>query len=199
MSVWETFLWTQYLGRRPCLYFVNSPCRVWCRGPTQHKLPAYSWHGDLYKSFSMTIFHHLSFLDVCSSVYCKSLLKAAQQMVLWTSRRKSLHFVLSICLILVVWGPVQVFVFKSNVYQGTDPAGIIITRLSEMSRRTRTCLMGNVKGALSFLTTFQSGHFHTRGTCQGSPNPNGKFFSRKMRAVLLTTEWYQTELRYGSR
>lgn len=158
---------------------------------------SYSWQGDMYISFSMTILNHLSFLDVYSSVYCKSLQKAALQMVPWTRRRKSLHFALSICLILVVWGPMQVFVFKSDVYQGTDPAGIIITSLSEMSCRARTCLMGNVKGALSFLTTFQRGHFHTHGTCQGSPNQNGKIISRKMRVFLLTTVWHQTELRYG--
>lgn len=29
---------------------------------------------------------------------------------------------------------------KSDVDQGTDPAGIIITRLSEMSCRARTCV-----------------------------------------------------------
>lgn len=136
----------------------------------------------------MTIFHHLSFLDVYGSIHCKSLHKAALQMFLWTKRRKSLHIALSICLILVAWGPVQVFVFKSDVYQGTDPAGIIITRLSKMSRRTRTCLMGNVKAVLSFLTTFQRGHFHTHGTCQGGPNQNGKIISREMRVLLLTTE-----------
>ena len=100
------------------------------------------WQGDLYISFSMTIFH-LSFLNV-EHMHClyfkKGLQKAALQRVLWTRRRKSLHSAFSKCLISVVWGPVKVFVFKSDVYQGTDLAVIIITRLSEMSCRARTCV-----------------------------------------------------------
>lgn len=76
----------------------------------------------------------------------------------------------SICLIVVAWQPVQVFVFKSDVYQGTRPAGIIITCLSEnVLQSTYMRLMGNVKGALSFLMPFQKGHFHTHETCHGSP------------------------------
>lgn len=55
------------------------------------------------------------------------------------------------------------------------------------------CLMGNVKGALSFLTVFQKGHFHTHGTCQGSPKQDGKIIGRKMRVFSLTTECHQTE------
>lgn len=136
----------------------------------------------------MTTLHHLSFLNVHGSIHCRSLYKAALQMFLWTRRRKSLHFALSICLILVAWGPVQAFVFKSDVYQGTDPAAIIITRLSKMSRRTRTRPMGNVKAVLPFLTVFHRGRFHAHGTCQGSPNQNGKIISREMGLLLPTTE-----------
>lgn len=69
-----------------------------------------------------------------SLVYCKKFIESSSGSV----QRKSLHFVLSTCLILVVWGPVRVFVLKSDVYLGTDPAGIIITSLSEMSCRART-------------------------------------------------------------
>lgn len=111
---------------------------------TQHDLMVYSWQGDLYISFSWQYFIICRFskfyarivysLVYRKKVYRKQLCKCYSGPV-W---RKSLHFVLSICLILVVWGPVQVFVFKSDVYQGTDPAGIIITSLSEMSCRART-------------------------------------------------------------
>jgi len=92
-------------------------------------------------------------------------------------------------LFLVVWGPAQVFLFKSDDYQGTDPAGIIITRLSEMFCRTHTyCLKGDVEGALSFLTKLERGHFHTHGTCQGSPNQNGKIVRRMMSVFIRATE-----------
>lgn len=91
------------------------------------------------------MFHHLSLLNVermhCSFKKKKKFTEnSSAKGYSGPVRRKSLHFVLSTCLILVVWGPVQVFVFKSDVYQGTDPAGIIITRLSEMSCRARTCV-----------------------------------------------------------
>lgn len=79
----------------------------------------------------------------------------------------------------------RVFVFKSDVYQGTDPAGIIITRLNETSCRTRTyCLKGDVEGALSFLTKLQRGHFHSHGTRQYSPTQNGKTVSKVMRVFI---------------
>lgn len=62
--------------------------------------------------------------------------------------------------------------FKNDVYQGTDPAVIIITRRCETSCRTRTyCLKGDVESALSFLTELQRGHFHSRRTRRGSPKP----------------------------
>lgn len=78
----------------------------------------------------------MSIVCFITTVYRKQFCKGYIGLV-W---RKSLNFALSIYLILVVWGPEQAFVFKSDVYQGTDPAGIIITRLSEMSCRARTCV-----------------------------------------------------------
>lgn len=41
-----------------------------------------------------------------------------------------------------LWEPVQTFVFRSDVYHGTDPAGVIIRSLSKMSRTARTCVEG---------------------------------------------------------
>lgn len=201
-SAWETFLWTQYPGRKPCLYFVNSPRRVWCRG----SLNTSSWciaggeiciYHSLRQYFIICHFSMLNARIVYSLVYYKSLQKEA---LLWTRRRKSLHFALSICLILVVWGPVRAFVFKTDVYQGTDPAGIIITRLSEMSRRARTCVWWETSKVFClFSLRSREDISSTHGTCQGSPKQNGKIISRKMRVLILTTEWHQTELRYHSR
>lgn len=96
----------------------------------------------LYNNIASSVFscwcwrHALSIVCFITTVYRKQFCKGYIGLV-W---RKSLNFALSIYLILVVWGPEQAFVFKSDVYQGTDPAGIIITRLSEMSCRARTCV-----------------------------------------------------------
>lgn len=198
-SAWETLLWSQYLGRRPCLYFVNLLFRVWCRGSVYSCQLTVCIYITLCNSISSSVpshwcwMHTSNFVWFITKVYRKQLCKGLSGTVL----RKRLHFSLSMWLILVVWGPKQVFVFKSDVYQGTDCPGIIITGLSEMSCRARMSNGKRQSFALCFLTKFQRGCFHTFGTC--GPNQNGRTVSWKSRVVILSTDWHRPELSYHSR
>lgn len=133
------------------------------------------------------------FVWFITKVYRKQLRKGLSGTVL----RKRLHFPLSMWLVLVVWGPVQVLVFKSDVYQGTDCAGIIIMGLSEMSHRARMPNGKRQRFVLCFLTELQRGCFHPLRTC--GPNQNGGTVGRKRRVFTLTTDWHRPELSYHSR
>lgn len=146
----------------------------------------------------MTKFHHLSFLNVkcihCMILYHEKGLQKAAQMVLWTTVEEKLKlFFFPYASFSCVGASASLCILEWCL--SGDRSCWYNHYKSEWNvlQSTYMCLMGDVKGALSFPMLFQREHFHTHETCQGRPNQVWKIISRKMEAFTVTTKWHQTE------